>query len=162
MPSLKRLNIFKKKGLILVCCEQRNIHPRPRRPRRPRSWSSRAGSTPSPCAWTTPGAAGAAPPWRRRPTPRDARPPLTTGEAPRGARRRQCESGLPVSGRPLRGSACLPAVYLFRLRGSPWQRLYFLPEPQGHGSLRLTPANSFLVSSVWCSTPPSPSMVGAV
>ena len=38
------------------------------------------------------------------------------------------------------------------LRGSPWQRLYFRPDPQGHWSLRPTPANGLAVESPRCST----------
>src|SRR5690606_26054763 len=71
-----------------------------------------------------------------------------------------CESGLPgVREAASRGAD--RSGYLFRLRGSPWQRLNFLPEPHGHGSLRFTPAYSSSLSSLCSSTPPSPSTVGA-
>src|SRR5512144_98933 len=61
-----------------------------------------------------------------------------------------------------------------RLRGSPWQRLYFLPDPHGHGSLRATrltsasppaepaaepPAEPAAEPPAVWTTPPSPSTV---
>lgn len=39
------------------------------------------------------------------------------------------------------------AAHRARLRGSPWQRLYFLPDPQGHIAFRATPSKSWGCSS---------------
>ena len=54
-------------------------------------------------------------------------------------------------GAPQLGSVNRPDRSLGRYAGCPWQCLYFLPDPHGHGALRLTGAST---------TPPSPSRCG--
>ena len=88
--------------------------PRPGRP------AGAHPASPAPCPVTSPaGPAGCAPTWRPRSRPR------------------QAGRGRPA-GRPPRGQATQPSA---RLRGSPWQRLYLRPDPQGHRSLRPTRLN---------------------